>query len=148
MFDAYSRTAPGGANKALEVLGQIMNAALAAGHAGTTPVKGIAKNPRPKLTRFLSAEEIERLHRVLDRLVGERSSRRQQADVVRLLLLTGCRKGEILKLQWSGGRRRPTQPRRHQDRAAKGLVEPGRASHPRPPAACRKPLRVPVPEAS
>ena len=100
-FDAYSRTAPGGANKALEILGQIMNAALAVGHAGTAPVKGIAKNPRPKLTRFLSAEEIERLHRVLNRLVDERPSRRQQADIVRLLLLTGCRKGEILKLQWS-----------------------------------------------
>ena len=121
-FDAYSRTAPGGANKALEVLGQIMNAALAAGHVGAAPVKGIAKNPRPKLTRFLSAEEIERLHRVLDRLVGERPSRRQQADVVRLLLLTGCRKGEILKLQWSEVGRRPARPRRHQDRAAKGLA--------------------------
>ena len=100
-FDDYSRTAPGGANKALEILGQIMNAALAAGHVESAPVKGIAKNPRPKLTRFLSAEEIERLHRVLDRLVDERSSRGQQADVVRLLLLTGCRAGEILKLQWS-----------------------------------------------
>ena len=100
-FDAYSRTAPGGANKALEILGQIMNAALAAGHAGTAPVKGIAKNPRPKLTRFLSAGEIEGLHRVLDRLVAERPSRGPQADVIRLLLLTGCRKGEILKLQWS-----------------------------------------------
>ena len=100
-FDAYSRTAPGGANKALEILGQIMNAALSAGHVGTAPVKGITKNPRPKLTRFLSAEEIERLHRVLNRLVDERPSRRQQADIVRLLLLTGCRKGEILTLQWS-----------------------------------------------
>ena len=100
-FDAYSRTAPGGANKALEILGQIMNAALAAGYVQTPPVKGIAKNPRPKLTRFLSAEEIERLHRVLDRLVDEWPSRRQQADIVRLLLLTGCRKGEILKLRWS-----------------------------------------------
>ena len=100
-FDAYSRTAPGGANKALEILGQIMNAAFAAGHVGTSPVRGIAKNSRPKLTRFLSAEEIERLHRVLDRLVKERPSRRQKADIVRLLLLTGCRKSEILKLQWS-----------------------------------------------
>ena len=100
-FDVYSRTAPGGANKALEILGQIMNAAIAVGHVETTPVKGIAKNPRPKLTRFLSAEEIERLHRVLNRLVAERPSRRQQADVVRLLLLTGCRVGEILKLRWS-----------------------------------------------
>ena len=100
-FDAYSRSAPGGANKALEILSQIMNAALAAGHVRTAPVKGIAKNPRPKLTRFLSADEIERLHRVLDRLVAEWPSRRQQADIVRLLLLTGCRKGEILKLRWS-----------------------------------------------
>ena len=100
-FDAYSRTAPGGANKALEILGQIMNAALAAGHTDTAPSKGIAKNPRPKLTRFLSAEEIERLHRVLDRPVVERPSHRPQADVIRLLLLTGCRKGEIMKLRWS-----------------------------------------------
>ena len=100
-FDDYSCTAPGGANKALEIVGQIMNAALTAGHVETAPVKGIAKNPRPKLTRFLSAEEIERLHRVLDRLVDERPSRGQQADIVRLLLLTGCRKGEILKLRWS-----------------------------------------------
>ena len=100
-FDAYSRTAPGGANKALEILSQIMNAALAAGHSGTAPVKGITKNPRPKLTRFLSAEEIETLHHVLDRLVDEWPSRGQQADIVRLLLLTGCRKGEILNLRWS-----------------------------------------------
>ena len=100
-FDAYSRTAPGGANKALEILSQIMNAALAAGYVGASPVKGIAKNPRPKLTRFLSAEEIERLQCVLDRLVDERPSRRPQTDVVRLLLLTGCRKGEIMKLRWS-----------------------------------------------
>ena len=147
-FDAYSRTAPGGANKALEVLGQIMNAALAAGHAGTAPVKGIAKNPRPKLTRFLSAEEIERLHRVLDRLVGERPSRRQQADVVRLLLLTGCRAGEILKLQWSevdGDRLNladtKTGPRRvWLSQAAQAIL----AHQPR----AASPLRVPVPEAS
>ena len=77
-----------------------MNAALAAGHADANPVRGIAKNPRPKLTRFLSGEEIERLHRVLDRLVAERPSRRRQADIVQLLL-TSCRVGEILKLRWS-----------------------------------------------
>ena len=47
-----------------------------------------------------------------------------------------------------GGRRRPPQSRSHQDRAAKGLAEPGRPGYPRPPAALRKPLRVPVPEAS
>ena len=58
------------------------------------------RNPRPKLTRFLSREEVHRLHRVLDRYGRARPSRAQQADVIRLLLLTGCRRGEILTLRW------------------------------------------------
>ena len=100
-FDTYSETAPGGANRALQVLRQILNAAVATGLIATNPTQGVRRNPRPKLTRFLSAGEIARLHRALDRLVEERPSRQQQADIVRLLLLTGCRKGEILKLRWS-----------------------------------------------
>ena len=100
-FDTYSRTAPGGANQALALLRQIMNAAVAVGHVASNPAKGIRANPRTKLTRFLSAEEIERLHRVLNRLVDERPSRQAQADIIRLLLLTGCRRGEILTLRWT-----------------------------------------------
>ena len=100
-FDDYSRTAPGGANMALDLLRQIMKAASAAGHVDGDPTQGVKKNPRPKFTRFLSAEEIERLHSALGRLVKQRPARQAQADVIRLLLLTGCRKGEILKLKWS-----------------------------------------------
>ena len=100
-FDAHSLTAPEGANKALQLLRQILNAAVATGLIATNATQGIKRNPRPKLTRFLSAEEIDRLHRTLDRLVDERSSRQQQVDIIRLILLTGCRKGEILKLRWS-----------------------------------------------
>ena len=98
-FDGYSRTAPGGANKGLEFLRQIMNFAMARGYVEKNPTHGIRLNRRPKLTRFLSREEIARLHRVLDTQTG--MGNRQQADIVRLLLLTGCRKGEILKLRWS-----------------------------------------------
>ena len=100
-FDTYSETAPGGANKALQLLRQILNAALATGLIVANPTHGIRRNPRPKLTRFLSAGEIDRLHCTLDRLVEERPSRQPQADIIRVLLLTGCRKGEIVRLKWS-----------------------------------------------
>ena len=99
-FDRYSRTAPGGANRALDILNRIMNFAVACGHVTVNPAKGVRRNRRPALTRFLSREEIARLHGVLD--AQTRKSSRQQADIIRLLLLTGCRKGEIVGLRWSG----------------------------------------------
>ena len=100
-FDGYSRTAPGGANHALSLVRQILRAAVDTGLIAADPTRAIRKNPRPKFTRFLSTEEIDRLHRALDRLVEERPSYRAQSDIVRLLLLTGCRKGEIQQLKWS-----------------------------------------------
>ena len=66
-FDAFSRTAPGNANRALDLLRQIMNFAIACGHIDTNPAQGMKSNRRPPLTRFLSLEEIGRLHRVLNR---------------------------------------------------------------------------------
>lgn len=97
-FDAYSLTAPDGANKALKTLRQILNFAIACACIGSNPARCVKPNPRRKLTRFLSREEIRRLHRVLDGYANERTSR--QADMIRLLLLTGCRKGEIVGLRW------------------------------------------------
>ena len=99
-FDEYSRTAPGGANHALSVLRRMLNHAVECGHLETNPARSVKRNPRPKLTRFLSREEICRLHRVLDRYGRARPSRVQQADVIRLLLLTGCRRSEVLTLRW------------------------------------------------
>ena len=99
-FDEYSRTAPGGANRTLDILRRILNHAAACGHLKTNPARGVKPNPRPKLTRFLSREEVRRLHCVLDHYARARPSRARQADVIRLLLLTGCRKSEILTLRW------------------------------------------------
>ncbi|MDE0435601.1 MAG: tyrosine-type recombinase/integrase [Bryobacterales bacterium] len=98
-FDDYSRTAPTNANRALKLLGQIMNFAIARGYVDANPTRGIPRNRRPPLTRFLSREEIARLHRALDGQTDE--GNRQQADIIRLLLLTGCRKSEIVRLRWS-----------------------------------------------
>ena len=98
-FESYSRTAPGNANHALSLLRLILNHAIACGHIETNPMLGIRRNPGRKMTRFLSREEIARLHRVLDRYAEGSRSHAQQADIVRLLLLTGCRKSEIVYLR-------------------------------------------------
>ncbi len=100
-FDRYSATAPGGANRTLDVLRQIMGYAVTCGYAATNPTRGVAHNPRTKRTRFLSRAEVDRLHAALD-AHGGRGSGRQQAAIIRLLLLlTGCRKSEIVHLRWS-----------------------------------------------
>ena len=99
-FDRYSATAPGGANWALSVLSQIMNHAKVHGLLETNPASGIRRNPRRKFNRFLSRDEIIRMHEELDRCVAQKRSRAAQADIIRLLSCTGCRHGEIRFLKW------------------------------------------------
>ena len=77
-----------------------MNHAIVPGHIETNPTRGLKRNPLPKLTRFLSREEISRLHAVLDRYEAKWPSSKVQADIIRLLLMTGCRKSEVLNLRW------------------------------------------------
>ena len=98
-FDRYSATAPGGANHVLRTLKTILRYAVARGLLQQDPTRGVRPNPLARRTRFLSKEELGRLHRVLDACVRERRSRLPQADIIRLLLLTGCRLGEILHLR-------------------------------------------------
>ncbi len=99
-FDQYSRSAPGGANHALDTLSRILNHAIVCGHIAINPTRGVRRNPGRKMTRFLSWEEIRLLHAVLDACVAERPAYASAADIIRLLLLTGCRRSEIVNLQW------------------------------------------------
>ena len=99
-FVQYSQTAPAGANRALDALAQILNHAVTCGFLSDNSARGIRRNPRPKRTRFLSLAEVKQLYAALDEHQG-RGSGTQQADIIRLLLLTGCRKGELIHLQWT-----------------------------------------------
>ena len=99
-FDRYSAMAPGGANRVLDVLCQIMNHAKIHGYVASSPASGIRRNPGRKFDRFLSREEMVRMHEELDRAVAERPSRASRADIIRLLACTGCRHGEIRTLKW------------------------------------------------
>lgn len=98
-FDRYSRTAPAGANRTLDILKQIFNYAIECGHVDFNPAQGVQHNPRPKVTRFLSRDEVARVHAALNAHRG-RGSGQQQVAIIRLLLLTGCRKGELVNLRW------------------------------------------------
>ena len=99
-FDRYSETAPAGANRTLDILRQIFSYAIECGHVDSNPARGVRHNPRPKVTRFLSRDEVGRVHAALDAHRG-RGSGRQQAAIIRLLLLTGCRKSELVHLGWN-----------------------------------------------
>ena len=84
-FDRYSATAPGGTDFTLKAFHKIMNRAIVHGHIAANPASGIKRNLRPRLTRFLSQDEIRRLHAELDNCIADRPSRRRQADIIRLL---------------------------------------------------------------
>lgn len=60
------------------------------------PLEGVKqKDPNNKVERFLTAEETQRLKRAV-----ERSPNPRLKDIVALLLLTGCRKRELLDARW------------------------------------------------
>ena len=84
----------------MPVLSVIMSQAEAMGlrPEGSNPCLGIRRYRRKGRARFLSDEEIRRLSA---RLSAHANGRPQQVAVIRLLLLTGCRKSEILTLRWS-----------------------------------------------
>lgn len=97
---ASLRATPVAADRSMPVLSVIMREAELMGlrPEGSNPCRGIRRYRRKGRERFLSYDEIRRLSKKLS-AHAERSP--QQVAIVRLLLLTGCRKGEILTLRWS-----------------------------------------------
>ena len=98
-FDATSRDRPGAANRALKILRAMMFRAEEWGwrERDTNPCLGIDKNPRRKIVRFLDTGELERLGRALD---AQEERWPEAVPAIRLLALTGCRRGEVLDLRW------------------------------------------------
>ena len=90
---------PASANRSLPVLSVILRQAEVYGYRpeDSNPCKDIKRYRRRARERFLSPDEIRRVVEVLNRYDEARPF---QAAVIRLLLLTGCRKGELLTLKW------------------------------------------------
>ncbi|MBF0179623.1 MAG: tyrosine-type recombinase/integrase [Magnetococcales bacterium] len=91
---------PGTANRALGLLGAILSFAVRRGMRADNPAHGVRKFRENRRDRFLSQEELARLGEALTRVETEGGNPVALA-VIRALILTGCRKGEILGLRWS-----------------------------------------------
>ncbi len=99
-FYAYSRSRPGGANQALGHFTTILNWGQEAGHLPAdlpNPAAPLRFNRRLACGRMLSSSQLRRLAAVLDSATPRQ---RDAADAIWLMLLTGCRSGEILRLKW------------------------------------------------
>ena len=70
------------------------------------PCKGVERNQEAKRKRYLSGDELQRLLTALDFYsveggpTGRMIERMEAANAIRLLLLTGARRGEVLSATW------------------------------------------------
>ena len=92
----------GSANHVLWALSRMFALAEAWGWraAGTNPCRSVRPYRSQRRDRFLSREEYRTVGRVLREAESDGSAWPPAVAAIRLLMLTGCRRGEIVTLQW------------------------------------------------
>jgi hypothetical protein len=91
-----SKRAPYRANRVLALLSRMFSMAIRWGWRTDNPCKGIERNQEHRRRRYLSSDELKRL---IPALAEHRDQ--QATDIIRMLLLTGARRGEVLAARWS-----------------------------------------------
>jgi len=96
------REKPYQANRTLGVLSVMFNQAEVWNLRpdGSNPTRHVKKYKEEKRERFLSPEELARLSETLNTLEQEGVESLPAINCIRLLILTGCRLGEIQTLKW------------------------------------------------
>lgn len=96
------RTKPYQANRTLGVLSKMFNLAEIWGLRpdGSNPCRHVPKYREVKRQRYLSNAELQRLGQTLSEVESEGSETLFIVAAFRLLILTGCRLGEIQTLRW------------------------------------------------
>lgn len=90
-----SKTAPYLANRTVAVLSKMFGLAIKWRWRTDNPAKGIERNDEQKRHRYLSPAELAKLTEALTALEDQ-----QAANIFRLLLLTGARRGEVQTAMW------------------------------------------------
>ncbi|MBN9565687.1 MAG: tyrosine-type recombinase/integrase [Alphaproteobacteria bacterium] len=83
------------ANRVLALLSKMFSLAVNWGWVDKNPVIGVSRYFEEKRERWLQDEELDRLWQVLDQYNGYPT-----ADAIKMLILTGARKGEVLNATW------------------------------------------------
>ena len=90
----------GTAARTIRLFSSILSYAVDRGIIGANPALGVKLPPSGQRHRYLSTEELRRLGAVLDQPTTSFSAA-TAAVIIRLLILTGARRGEIEGLKWS-----------------------------------------------
>jgi site-specific recombinase XerD len=96
---SVAKGGPGVAGQCVALLSTILQFAVDRKIRADNPARGVKKPSVRKIERFLSAAEISRLAEALD-AEARHSNNPYPASAIKLLLLTGCPKGEIANLCW------------------------------------------------
>ena len=102
-FQYGLRDMPTVANRTVDILVKMFNLAelWEMRPPGRNPCRSVRRyKVNPRKERFLTPEELARLGRTLENAPAERLASRHAAAAIRLLVLTGCRRNEILGLAW------------------------------------------------
>jgi len=83
------------ANRTIALVSKMFSLAIQWGWVRDNPARGVAKYQEQPRERWLQTQELARLQNVL-----EKERDQNQANAVRLIELTGARKGEVLSARW------------------------------------------------
>ncbi len=91
------------ANKVVKILSHMYRLGVGWGLVaeGRNPCRLVEKLPERPRERFLTDAEYARLGRVMDEAVESGAASPVAVTALRLLMLTGCRKNEVLTLRWT-----------------------------------------------
>jgi integrase len=90
-----SASAPYAANRAVALLSKMFSLAIKWEMITENPGKGVERNTEHVRARYLGLDELSRLINVLDAHANQSA-----ANAIRLLLLTGARRSEVLSATW------------------------------------------------
>ncbi len=83
------------ANRIAAIVSKMLNLAIKWKWCEANPVKGIERNPEAKRKRYLDGDEMASLTKALNE-----HKDKQAANIIRMLLLTGARRSEVLGARW------------------------------------------------